>query len=81
MTQEEVFAGLKEVLAVVKPSADLNAVTPGSLLLEEVGLDSLTMLLMSLGVENKFNIRLDDGVMPKTVQDVIDRVFAAVSKA
>ena len=77
MSQEIIMEGLKEVLKMIKPSADTDSVTPDSLLLEDIGLDSLSMLLMSLGVENKFNMRFDTNVQLRTVGDVIDCIIKA----
>lgn len=67
--------GLKEVILTIRPNVDTTAITAESLLLEDIGLDSLTMLLMSLAIENKFGIRFDGPVQLKKVQDVIDCVL------
>lgn len=71
---EEIMAGLKEVLKLVRPSLDTESVTADSLLLEDLGLDSLTMLLMSLGIENQFGIKFDGSPKLAKVQDVIDYI-------
>ena len=71
---EEIMSGLKQVLSLVKPSIDVDAVRGESLLREDLGLDSLTMLLMSLGIENQFGIRFEDSPSLQTVQDVVDYV-------
>ena len=73
--ENEIMEGLKEVLKMIRPTADLDGVTPDSRLLEDLGMDSLTMLLMSLGIENKFNMKFDDKVQLNTVRDVIDCVI------
>lgn len=75
--QTEIMDGLKEVLKMIRPNINLDSVTPESRLLEDLGLDSLTMLLMSLGIENKFNMRFDSNVQLKTVQDVVDCIIRA----
>ena len=72
--ENEILEGLKEVLKMIRPTADLDGVTPDSRLLEDLGLDSLTMLLLSLGIENKFNMRFDGNANLTTVADVIDNV-------
>ena len=71
---EEIMSGLKQVLSLVKPSIDVDAVRGESLLREDLGLDSLTMLLMSLGIENQFGIRFEGSPSLHTVQDVVDYV-------
>ena len=73
---DEILTGLKEVLKMVKPAMDTDCITPDTLLLEDLGLDSLTMLLMSLGIETKFQIRFDGSPTLVKVQDVIDYVQA-----
>ena len=45
MTNEEILEGLKEVVKMVKPKIDLDGVTGNTLLVEELGLDSLTRSL------------------------------------
>ena len=77
MTAEEIMNGLKEVLTLVRPSIDVTSVSPASRLIEDLGLDSLSMLLMSLGIENKFSIRFEGSPQLRTVQDVIDYVINA----
>ena len=56
MTREEVFEGLKEILAVVRPNTDLSAANYNTELVRELGVDSLTMMLLSLAVEDKFKM-------------------------
>ena len=79
MTQEEVLDGLKEVLTVLRPNTDLSNVNNSTELVRELGIDSLTMMLLSLAVEEKFKMRFPDGVaMPVTVGDVCDGVLKAL---
>ena len=76
MTREEGFDGLKEVLTVLRPHTDLTAVGFDTELVRELGIDSLTMMLLSLAVEEKFKMRFPDGEpMPVTVGDVCDNVL------
>ena len=79
MSREEVFAGLKEVLHVIRPNTDLANVNNGTELVRELGIDSLTMMLLSLAVEEKFKMRFPDGApMPVTVGDVCENVLKAL---
>ena len=76
MTQEQVFDGLKEVLTVLRPNTDLSNVNSSTELVRELGIDSLTMMLLSLAVEEKFKMRFPDGEpMPVTVGDVCENVL------
>ena len=79
MTQEQVFDGLKEVLTVLRPHTDLTQVNNDTELVRDLGIDSLTMMLLSLAVEEKFKMRCPDGgPMPVTVGDVCENVLKAL---
>ena len=79
MTQEQVLDGLKEVLTVLRPHTDLSNVNYETELVRELGIDSLTMMLLSLAVEEKFKMRFPDGEpMPVTVGDVCENVLKAL---
>ena len=79
MTQEQVFDGLKEVLTVLRPHTDLAQVNNDTELVRDLGIDSLTMMLLSLAVEEKFKMRFPDGgPMPVTVGDVCENVLKAL---
>ena len=76
MTKQEVFDGLKEVLTVLRPHTDLTGVNYETELVRGLGIDSLTMMLLSLAVEEKFKMRFPDGQpMPVTVGDVCENVL------
>lgn len=74
MTNEEILEGLKEVVKMVKPKIDLDGVTGNTLLVEELGLDSLTMILVVMALEAKYNIQIDPQIQPKTVNDVCEYI-------
>lgn len=72
MSKEEIFEGLKEIIVTIRPNTDLENVTMKTALLDGLGLDSLTMLLMSLAIETKFGIRFDDPSSLTDVESVVD---------
>ncbi len=74
MTREEILAGLKEVMALVKPKLDLSEMTEQSNLVTDLGIDSLSMLLLSLGIENKFGFRFSTQKPFQTVGEVVDYI-------
>lgn len=76
MTKEEVFSGLKEVFAMVKPKMDLSNIKVEDNLVVDLRVDSLSMLLLSLAIENKWGIQIDQNVQFVTVENVIDYVCA-----
>lgn len=80
MTREEVFEGLKEIIAGMRPQTDLSTVSYDTELVRELGIDSLFMILLSLAVEERFKMRFPDGqAAPATVGEVCDTVIAALS--
>ena len=79
MTRQEVFDGLKEVISVIRPNTDLTDVTFDTPLITGLGIDSLSMMLLSLAVEEKFKMRFPDNApAPTTVGEVCDAVIAAL---
>ena len=76
MIREDIFNGLKEILTLIKPSKDLSSVNESSQLVRDVGLDSLTIMLLSLAVENKFQFKFDGTPKFNTVGEVIDYISA-----
>ena len=80
MERETIFEGLKEILKLIKPSMDLSAVTEDSQLVRDVGLDSLTILLLSLAVENKFGFKFEGTPKFETVGVVIDYISSHATK-
>lgn len=79
MSREDILNGLKEVLAVVKPNVEQSTITEASNLWTDLGIDSLSILLISIAIENKFNFKFE-GVPPfKTVGEVVDYVAGKVA--
>ena len=76
MEKEKIFDELKEILKQIKPSADFNKINEDSQLVRDAGLDSLTILLLSLAIENKFGFKFDGNPKFTTVGEVIDYISA-----
>lgn len=76
MEREKIFEELKEILKIIKPSADFTDINDDSQLVRDVGLDSLTILLLSLAIENKFGFKFDGNPKFATVGEVIDYISA-----
>ncbi len=80
MTRENVFEGLKEILSGVKPKLDQSKISYESKLVNDLGINSLSMLLLSLAAENKFNMQFDPQAPSfVTVGDVCDYILKAIS--
>jgi acyl carrier protein len=71
MEREKIFDELKEILKLIKPSADFSKINEDSQLVRDVGLDSLTILLLSLAIENKFGFKFEGNPKFNTVGEVI----------
>ena len=79
MNREEIFEGLKEILAKIRPTTDLSLIDEDSQLVRDAGLDSLTILLLSLAVENKFGFKFEGTPKFSTVGEVIDYISSHTS--
>lgn len=79
MTREEVFAGIKEIIGIIRPNADVSQIGFDTELVNDLGIDSLAMILLSVAVEEKFHARLNIGVSaPSTVGEVCDVILKAL---
>jgi acyl carrier protein len=76
MQRETIFEGLKEILKQIRPAMDLSSVNEDSQLVRDLGLDSLTILLLSLAIENKFGFRFEGNPKFTTVREVLDYIEA-----
>lgn len=74
MNRQEILEGLKEILQLIKPSIDLSTVNEDTQLIGDIGLDSLTIVLLSLAIENKFKVKFEGALKFNTVGEVIDYI-------
>jgi len=74
MTRTDIFDSLKNILGQIRPSLDLTQVDESSQLVRDLGLDSLTIMLLSLAVENKYGFRFEGAPQFATVSEVIDYI-------
>lgn len=80
MQREAIFEEVKEILKQIKPSSDLSAINDDSQLVRDVGLDSLTILLLSLAIENKFGFKFEGNPKFVTVGEVLDYIGANTTR-
>lgn len=80
MNREQLFDELREILKLIKPSADFSTINEESQLVRDVGLDSLTILLLSLAVENKFGFKFEGNPKFNTVGEVMDYISANTTR-
>lgn len=74
MQREAIFEEMKEILKQIKPAADFKNINDDSQLVRDVGLDSLTILLLSLAIETKFGFKFDSNPKFTTVGEVLDYI-------
>ena len=63
---------LKPILAKVQPECDLASVTPDTRLVDDLGLDSLAMMLLAMEIEAEFGFRFTEPVRFVTAGDVCE---------
>lgn len=61
---------LKEILQKVLPTVDMNAVTEQTRLVEDLGFDSLALIMLAMEIEDAFNFKFTEFVQFQTVGDV-----------
>ena len=74
MNRDNILEGLKEIFKQIKPNLDLNTVTEKTRLIEDLGLDSLTILLLSFAIEKKFDFKFEGTPRFASVAEVIDYI-------
>ena len=62
---------LKGILHKVNPDFDAEKLSEQTNLREDIGMDSLAMMLVSLEIEDAFSFRFEEPVDFKTVGDVL----------
>ena len=60
MTRDEIFCKLKEILSSLKSDIDTEQASEATRLIDDLGMDSLTLLLMALKSEKEFGIRFEN---------------------
>ena len=63
---------LKEILKTVVPGVNMDEVTYETRLVEDLSFDSLSMMMMSLEIEEAFGFRFEEAVKFVTVGDVCE---------
>lgn len=78
MTKEAIFEELKGIFRQIRPTLNTDTLTPETRLIEELALDSLTILLLSFTIEQKFGFQFEGAPKFATVSEVIDHIEARV---
>lgn len=75
-TKEMIFDKLIAILQRVKPNVDISGVTMDSRLITDLGIDSLSMMLLAISVEDEFDIEFGDDANFNTVKELCDYIEA-----
>lgn len=67
-----IFDKLKDMLLTIKPKMDQSSITEDAHLINDLGMDSLSMLLIMLAIENEFGISISGNTKFNTVRQVIE---------
>ncbi len=74
--QSDLIAVVAEAIRSVSPKARQVPITPGSLLLEELALDSLDLVAVILQIQDRFQVEIDPDEIPnlRCVEDLVTSV-------
>lgn len=62
---------LKKVFVKIMPQTDISDVTAKTSITEDLGVDSLRMVMLAIALEDEFKVRLDPSDRFRTVGDII----------
>ncbi len=65
-----IYDKLLEIFGNVIPEVDSSEIGMDSSLTEDLGLNSLTMMLLAVSIEDEYDIKFEDADGLKTVKDV-----------
>ena len=65
------FERLLKLMEQNMPDNDFSNATPESRLLEDLGIDSIGLMMLSMAIEDEFGVRFNEPVPFGTVQDVL----------
>lgn len=71
------YATVEQIIFRVDPRTKESGITPGSLLVADLNLDSYDRIEIALAIEETYNIEVaeDDQYFTKTFQDLVDKVI------
>jgi len=71
---------LKKIFETVVPNVDTSKITMDTQLQQDLGITSLSMLLLALAIEKEFNFRFDTVQPFKTVGEVVNYIEEKTKK-
>ena len=74
------FERLIEILQKVVPNADVSSINENTHLTADLGLNSLTIMLLAMSIEDDFGFEFDESAVFETVSDVLKYIGAHKTK-
>jgi acyl carrier protein len=74
----EMLNKLKEILGKVLPDVDMSTITEETKLIDDLGFDSLAIMMLAMELEDAFNFKFTEFVKFETVGDVCDYLKSRV---
>ena len=65
---------LKDILLGIVPETNTAAITPDSKLMDDLGLNSMSMMLIALEIEEAFGFEFDELVQISTVGEMMNYI-------
>ena len=62
---------LKKVFGTVNPDIDVSGITEGTRLQQDLGLNSLSIMLLAMAIEDEFQVNFENAPAFETVGDVL----------
>jgi acyl carrier protein len=82
MTEQDILAGLGEIIDEIA-GVPADEVTPGKSFVDDLDIDSLSMVEIAVAAQDKFGVEIPDDELKnlRTVQDVVSYVQRAAVSA
>ena len=79
MTEQDIVAGLGAIIEEIA-GVPVDEVTPGKSFVDDLDIDSLSMVEIAVGAQDKFGVKIPDDQLKDltTVQDVVNYVARKV---
>ncbi len=74
------FDRLLQLIKKAMPDANVDGATVNSRLVEDLGLDSIGIMMLAMSLEDEFGVHFSDAINFVIVQDVIDFLEANATK-
>lgn len=71
---QQVLEELKEIIRNACPETDVSAITGETSVRKDLGIDSLSMMMIIVEIENKFDVQFKNFPYIKTVGDLLELI-------